>query len=284
MRVAAGASIFAFIAACGSSHPSEGGGPGPRVSTTSSIASSSGGATIDDAPPAVAPGVFEGLIAIARDEMTAATTEQARRALARTAFVLLREPATIPPDAKARTYIVARDAAFDAIDDGRAPGAQPFTALWPSGAACVGHAERKVVMRTNRESSGPPDVARGLMLEGCDAPPGVYGMFIVSGAHPDARRRSPSPVAASATPAWATGAASASAFRFDGAEPLFVVMAEGGGGPTGVAWQVGSATAAYGVVDLQVTAEPVLLEVDGDVLLVGGGAVVEVRGGALRRR
>ncbi|CAN5648827.1 hypothetical protein BH09MYX1_BH09MYX1_46260 [soil metagenome] len=211
----------------------------------------------------IAETIYQAFVA---SPMNAATT--------RTVFVFLPGAAALDADRKAQPYVIAREAYFEVVEDGGLAVAQPFTAFPPSGATCVGRAERKVLIRTKPDESAPPKIQRGLVLEGCDPSANVYAVHVVPGAHPAAEKLTATLVAPGAGPTWASG--QVQVHRFAQSEPLFVVVRELDGRAS-AEWQIGTATRINGTILVQRDPDPpILFAIDGRLLVVGGGTVASV--------
>lgn len=230
-------------------------------------------------PPMTAfPHVYWALVAADLDAVTRAKTPADHHALAHTVFVPLGESARVGPARKARPFIVAREAVLNVSDDGVESPPRPFTAFPPGGSACTGKAERRIVL-DDAAQGAPPDLEKGVVLEGCPPPPNTYAMFVVEGAHPDARKLDGTTLAPKDRPGWALGSTPVGGVhRFEAREPLFVVVRDVD--REGVALsevRVGSLARLVGTTDVPRDFEPPTCFLVGEhTLVVVGGAVLGI--------
>jgi hypothetical protein len=270
--------LMGLAVACRQTPPTTQGPPAAPVSAKEDAAVT--------APPSSRSPILQAFVATDVASMMKATTPAAAQALPRTVFILLGEPATIASDQKATTYIIAREATFDVVEDGRASAPRPFTAF-VAGAPCVGHAERKVLIRTKPDDTAPARVERGLVLEGCTPPAMVYGLFVAEGAHPGGKPIEAVALAKGAGPSWVTGTPRM-VYRFARApEPLFVIVRELDGGPT-FEWQVGTNAKPTGTLLVPRDFDPpTMVDLGSNAYIVSHDAVIDadrvVRVGTLQR-
>jgi hypothetical protein len=275
MRLVLGMIVTVLAVGCRETPPTP---QGPPTGSTASPTTASAVPPKEDAavtaPLPVRSPIFQAFIATDVASMMKATTPAAAQALPRTVFILLGEPATIRPDQKAITYIIAREATFDVVEDGRAATPQPFTSF-AGGAPCVGHAERKVLIRTKPDDTAPERVEHGLVLEGCAPPAMAYSLFVAEGAHPGGKPIEAVALAKGAGPSWATGTPRM-IYRFARApEPLFVVVRELDGGPT-FEWQVGTNAKPTGTILVPRDFDPpTMVDLGSKAYIVSHDAVID---------
>ncbi len=226
--------------------------------------------------PAV-PAVHSAFVAIEMD-LTKAVPQVLKTP---TVFVLLGDSVHVGPGRAPRIFLVARDAGFGVLDDGRLDRPRAFTALM-GGAPCVGSAERKVLLGVMDDAGVVAEYERGLILEGCPPPSGRYGMTVIEGTHPTAKQTMPSsaPFAPGGAPAWIGALGSGvTVHRFAASGELFVVMrprptADGG---ASAEMHVGSGETQIGMLDVPATTtEPSLVDLDGQRLVVARDLVVRI--------
>ena len=223
--------------------------------------------------------LYQALVATNLTATMNARTPADQRALERTTFILLGENATIKPseEQKPTDFLVARGATLEIFEDGASATAQLFTALAPSGQACVGHAQRRVILRTRPEdTTAAVTTERGLVLEGCPPPLNAYALLVATGAYPNGQRIDATTLAASDGPPWATSRVRA-IYRFArNPEPLFVVACNSENGSENE-WRIGSGRKQYGSIRVPRDFEPPLLVQLGErALLVTENVVVDV--------